>query len=388
MSIYSMNNIPYAALGGVVTADINERTKLNSVRFVAVNIAQFVVGGFTLPLVAKFSAAYGVQRGWQITFTIWAIVCLVLFLITFATTRERVQPLPLQNANLKQDFIALVRSSPWLVMIVMTLIHFCILSFRGSSLYNYYHHYADKQAMYDWAHALGLTEPAAAQGLLATVQHMLGYVVRGDRFDLTHSNVADVFNSIINLLNTVVTIIVIPLSTALSVRLGKKVMAVVGFGLATLGTFAFYWLSPTDVGGMVILTIIIAACYAPTIPLVWAIYADVADYSEWKTGRRLTGMAFATIAFALKSGLALGSSSFLWIMVVFFHYDAGVPAAPQAIEGFRTCSGLAVGFLFLLCTALLSLYKLDKRTTLEMASELTARRTQAPPDRAVPASSL
>ena len=42
--------------------------------------------------------------------------------------------------------------------------------------------------------------------------------------------------------------------------------------------------------------------YAPTIPLIWAIFADVADYSEWKTGRRFTGMVFATIGFALKSG--------------------------------------------------------------------------------------
>ncbi len=58
MSIYSMNNMPYAALGGVMTGDINERAKLNSYRFVAVNAAQFIVGGFTLPLVAKFAAKH------------------------------------------------------------------------------------------------------------------------------------------------------------------------------------------------------------------------------------------------------------------------------------------------------------------------------------------
>jgi len=376
MSIYSMNNMPYAALGGVMTADLNERTRLNSVRFVAVNLAQFVVGGFTLPLVAKFSSTYGVQRGWQITITLWAILCLVLFLITFATTRERVQPPPRQRADFKQDFAALVGNGPWLVMLVMTLFHFCILSFRGAALYNYYHHYVDKSVMYEWARAFGLTEPAAAHGLLAPVQTLLGYIVHGDASDLSHSNVADVFNSIINLINTVVTICVILLSGSLAARFGKKALAIAGFGLATVGTFGFYFLSPTDVGGMLVLTIVIAACYAPTIPLIWAIYADVADYSEWRTGRRLTGMSFATIGFALKCGLALGSSSFLWLMVIFFGYDAGSPDTPQAVAGFRTCGGLVVGLLFLVCTILLTVYKLDRRTTLRMADELTARREQ------------
>ena len=377
MSIYSMNNVPYAALGGVMTADVNERTKLNSVRFIAVNLAQFVVGGFTLPLVAKFSMSYGVRRGWQITMTIWAILCLLLFLLTFATTRERIQPPPRQRANLWEDLTTLVRNNPWRVMFLMTLFHFCVLSFRGSALYNYYHHYADKAAMYDWARALGLTQPqAAAHGMIATIQNTLGYVVRGERTDLAHSNVADVFNSIVNLINTIVTIIVLALSSRLSALFGKKAVAVAGFGLAGLATLGFYFLQPTDIGAMLAFTIVIAACYAPTIPLIWAIYADVADYSEWKTGRRFTGVAFATIGFALKSGLALGSSSFLWAMVTFFHYDAGSPDAPLALKGFRACSGLAVGFLFVICTALLSLYELNKRKTVVMAQELAVRRGQ------------
>src|SRR5215510_1408851 len=80
MTIYSMNNMPYAALGGVMTGDINERAKLNSFRFVAVNAAQFIVGGFTLPLVTKFAAQHASggtvtvadkQHGWMVTMTIW-----------------------------------------------------------------------------------------------------------------------------------------------------------------------------------------------------------------------------------------------------------------------------------------------------------------------------
>jgi Na+/melibiose symporter-like transporter len=125
---------------------------------------------------------------------------------------------------------------------------------------------------------------------------------------------------------------------------------------------------------MVALTILIAVCYAPTIPLVWAIFADLADYSEWTIGRRFTGMVFATIGFALKSGLALGSASFLWIMEGFFQYDTRLPAAPHAIAGYRFTSGIVVGLLFAVCTVLLAAYKLNKATTLMMAEELARRR--------------
>jgi Na+/melibiose symporter-like transporter len=125
---------------------------------------------------------------------------------------------------------------------------------------------------------------------------------------------------------------------------------------------------------MVVLTVLIAVFYAPTIPLIWAIYADVADYSEWKTGHRFTGMVFASIGFGLKAGLALGSASFLWIMAGVFHYDTRLPDAAQAVQGYRACSGIVVGLLFAVCTVLLMVYQLDKKLTLQMADELAERR--------------
>ena len=230
-------------------------------------------------------------------------------------------------------------------MFFMTLCHFCILSFRGGALFNYYHHYANRAALYDWVQQLGLVVPAGAHasGILET----FGYIVHGDRADLANSNVADVANSIINMLGTAITIIVILLSPPLAKKFGKKAVAVVGFALAGLGSLAFYFLSPTNVWGMVGLTALIAIAYAPTIPMIWAIYADVADYSEWKTGHRFTGMVFATIGFGLKAGLALGSASFLWIMAGMFNYD----------------------------TKLLIAYQLNKKLTIQMADELAARRS-------------
>jgi Na+/melibiose symporter-like transporter len=378
MSIYSMNNMPYSALGGVMTGDVNERAKLNSFRFIAVNAAQFIVGGFTLPLIAKFAVGHDRQYGWQMTMTIWAVVCFILFLITFATTKERIKPKLTQKSSPKEDFVNLLKNNPWKVMFFMTLVHFAILSFRGAALYNYYHHFADKAALYDWVQALGLTAPSLVPGAPAPggILEWLGYIIHGDKATLASSNVADVANSLINMIGTGVTIIVIILSPALSKRFGKKAVATAGFALASIGTLAFYLLGPTNVTGMVVLTILIAIAYAPTIPLIWAIYADVADYSEWKTGRRFTGIVFATIGFALKSGLALGSSSFLWIMAGVFSYETKMPDAPEALEGFRACSGIVVGILFAICTLLLIAYQINKKMTIQMADELAERRKE------------
>jgi Na+/melibiose symporter-like transporter len=228
--------------------------------------------------------------------------------------------------------------------------------------------------------ALGLTD--LGENLLSdgrtgkNTQHSMVAQMRQSIFSrLANSNVADVANSIINMLGTGITIIVILLSPPLAKKFGKKAVAVSGFGLASLGSLAFYFLSPTNVWGMVGLTALIAIAYAPTIPLIWAIYADVADYSEWKTGHRFTGMVFATIGFGLKAGLALGSASFLWIMAGLFNYDTKLPDPAQAVQDYRACSGIVVGILFAICTVLLIAYQLNKKLTIQMADELAFRRS-------------
>ena len=378
MTLYSMNNMPYSALGGIMTADLDERAKLNSFRFIAVSVAQLIVGGFTLPLVAKFSEGYDRQHGWQATMTVWAVVCLALFMITFFTSHERIKPTVETHASPREDFRDLLKNGPWKVMALMTLFHFAILSFRGGALYNYYHQYADKGAMFDFLSRFNLTTatpPAGSAGLLES----LGYIVHGTRGNLTDSNVADVFNSIVNMIGTAAMIVVIMTSASFARRFGKKAVAVAGFALSTVNAFAFYSLQPTDVVGMIGLSVLGSIVYAPTVPLVWAIFADVADYSELLTGRRFTGMVFATIGFCLKAGLALGSASFLWIMAGFFAYDTKLASAPQAVAGYRVTSSVVVGILFAVCTILLLAYKLDKRATIEMADELAVRRANAAP---------
>ena len=375
MTLYSMNNMPYSALGGVMTGDLNERTKLNSYRFVSVNIAQFIVGGLTLPLVAKFAAGHDRAHGWQMTMTLWAVLCFVLFMVTFFTTKERIQPVTEVKSSPKQDFADLLKNSPWIALVAFTIFNFGMLAFRGGAHYNYYHHYADKAAMFDFVEKLGLTTGEAAQsgGLL----DWLGYIVHGTRDTIANSNVADVFNSIVNMTGTAVTIVVIMLSTSFSARFGKKAVIGTGFALSALNSFALYLLAPTNTWGMLALAVSGSIVYAPTIAVAWAMYADAADYSEWQTGRRFTGMVFATIGFALKSGLAVGSAAFLWIMAGFFGYDTKLPAAANAITGYHATSSIIVGLLFAGGALSIAFCKLNKATTLQMAADLAERRRKA-----------
>src|SRR5664280_1176566 len=127
MTLYSANNTPYSALGGVMTGDINERTRLSSFRFVAAMIAQLVVVG------------------------------VVLFTITFLTTRERILPDPKQKSNPKQDFSALLKNGPWIAMFILTLAHFATLAMRGGTLFYYFQYYVNQDRLFDLLQSLGLT---------------------------------------------------------------------------------------------------------------------------------------------------------------------------------------------------------------------------------------
>ncbi len=182
MTLYSANNMPYSALGGVMSSDLGERAKLNSFRFIAVNAAQFIVQGFTLVLVNKFANG-NVAHGWSVVFGGYAVMCVVCFVITFATTKERVKPLaeteiqapitpgkeldyaaPSRKSSVGQDFADLFKNGPWAAMFAMMLFHFCILAFRGGAEYQYYQHFGDRVAMFNFIKPLGLTAPPVAPG--------------------------------------------------------------------------------------------------------------------------------------------------------------------------------------------------------------------------------
>src|SRR5579871_6125977 len=163
MTLYSANNTPYSAMTGVMTGDVNERTSLSSFRFVSAMIAQLIVGGFTLALVAKFGHGNN-AKGWQMTMGLWAVICVVLFCITFLTTRERIQPDPKQKSNPREDFGALLSNGPWKAMFILTLAHFAMLAMRGGTMFYYFQYYVDRARLFDLLQSVGLTAGTAAAG--------------------------------------------------------------------------------------------------------------------------------------------------------------------------------------------------------------------------------
>jgi glycoside/pentoside/hexuronide:cation symporter, GPH family len=145
MMAYTMNNVPYSALMGVMTGNSSERTSLASYRFFAAMAAAFVVQGLTLPLVGKLGGGDD-AKGWSMTIAIYACIAVVFFVITFFSAKERVLPPPQQKPDIKQDMRDIRQNRAWMAMFGMTLFVFITLSLRGSSFYYYFTYYVDASA--------------------------------------------------------------------------------------------------------------------------------------------------------------------------------------------------------------------------------------------------
>ncbi len=371
MTLYSANNTPYSALTGVMTGDSNERTVLSSYRFVSVLIAQLVVGGFTLPLVAKFGHGDN-AKGWQMTMGLWACICVVLFLITFLTTRERILPDPQQKTSAKEDFRGLLRNGPWIAMFILTLSHFAVLAMRGGTLFYYFQYFLDKDHLFRLLDNLGLTVAAGASsgGAWHFILDKLGLIV-----DPNRSNVSSVGFSLFNISSQFVQLIGVGCAVFLSARYGKKAVVLFGFTVTTVLMAAFILLPGSAVGAAFLLEYARVLAYGLTIPLIWAMFADVVDYSEWRTGRRTTGVIYATILFALKAGLSLGGAIAGWLLSG-YGYQPNVAQNPQALFGIRMTISIYPALLFLVVIGCLVAYKIGKKLNLQIQDELAARRSK------------
>ncbi|HUI58404.1 MAG TPA: MFS transporter [Bryobacteraceae bacterium] len=370
MTLYSANNTPYSAMTGVMTGDVNERTSLSSYRFVAAMIAQLMVGGFTLPLVAKFGQG-DKAKGWQMTIALWATICVVLFVITFLTTRERIQPDPKQKSSAREDFGNLARTGPWVAMFILTLAHFIVLAMRGGTISYYFQYYVDQERLYGILQRLGLTATAAGavpSGLWHYLLNTFGLIV-----DSRRANVSSVGFSLFNMSSQFVTVLGVLCSTFLSMRFGKKAVALAGFSVTTVFMTLFVLLPPGAVGAAFLLEYARALSYAVTIPLIWAMFADVADYAEWKTGRRTTGVIYATILFGLKAGLSLGGAMAGWLLSG-YGYRANAVQTPEALRGIRLTISVYPAVFFVIVICCLCCYKIGKKLNLQIQDELAERR--------------
>lgn len=227
----------------------------------------------------------------------------------------------------------------------------------------------DKESLFAFLQHHGLVV-STGTGLWHGLLDALGLVLKEDR-----SNVAAVGFSLFNISGKLVTLVGVGVSTYLSFRYGKRAVAIVGFSLATIFMAAFILLPADAIGATFVLEWVRSLCYAPTIPLIWSMFADVADYAEWKTHRRITGVVFATILFALKTGLSLGGAIAGWLLSG-YGYRANQQQTAHALLGIRMTVSIYPAIFLCIVVGCLAFYKITKTLNLQIQDELDARRTQ------------
>jgi Na+/melibiose symporter-like transporter len=302
---------------------------------------------------------------------IYALLAIVFFFVTFFTTKERVQPPRNQKADIRQDFADLRKNGPWLAMFGMVLFVFITLALRGGSFYYYFTYFVDSAALSDFVKGAGLIpspEELARGGVGLSILDLFGLVL------VPGVDASKVGFSLFNMTGSIISILGILAAKPLAVRFGKKAVFVIGLSGATLIQFLFVFLSPEDIGTMFLLNVLSSASYGPTIPLLWAMMGDVADYSEWKTHRRSTGFVFAGLVFALKAGLGFGGAIAGWLLSA-YGYTPETARSPEVLAGLRLMASIYSGIPFGLGVLCMLFYPINKEMALEISRDLDRRRT-------------
>jgi sugar (glycoside-pentoside-hexuronide) transporter len=329
MMIYSANNLPYSALSGVMTGDLGERTSLSSYRFVCAMLAALIIQGLALPMVHYFGQGNS-AKGYQITMAIFSSLAILFFIITFVSTRERIHPPPNQKASLREHVRDLAGNRPWLSMFVLTVILLFALAMRGSVVVYYFKYYVGREDLFSWF------------------------------------NVGGILANIIGIL----------FSKGLSLRYGKRNVFIGGLSITAVVTALFVFLPPAAIPLMFVTEILRQFAYGFTIPLLWAMMADVADFSEWKNHRRATGIVFSAIVFGLKAGLGFGGAIAGYILSA-YGYVPNAAQSPRALDGIRLTMSIFPALTFGMCVICLFFYSISKDTEVQMTDELAARRRSA-----------
>ena len=335
MMVYSAINIPYSALMGVISPDSQERTSVSSYRFAFAFGAGLIVQYSTLYLVDYFGRvkpemggvllAAAKAHGYQLTMGIYAVAATALFFLTFALTRERVQPAA-QKTSLVRDLMDLGSNVPWLILFFTGTLTVCAVAIRSGAILYYFQYYVGNEKL-----AASFMVAGTLLSLLGTIaiQHVTKFA-------------------------------------------GRKVTYI---GLAALGSVFLvvsYWVRPEQVALMFVFQVLYSAVTGPTSAVLWAMFADSADYSEWRTGRRATGLVFSAAGMSNKLGWAIGGPVTVWLLAM-FGYQASVAQTPHALHGILLLFTVIPAAGFLLTGLGMILYPLNEARMKKLQGELQAR---------------
>lgn len=343
MMIYSAINVPYASLMGVMTPNIKDRTTLSTFRFIFAFAGSILVLAAAEPLVDIFGRTAGgetnLQKGWQFTIIVFAVIASVLFYLTFLWTRERVQPPKEQKTSLKTDLADLAKNKPWFVLLGAGVFTLIFNSLRDGSAIYYFKYYFQNQ----------------------------------EAFQLPLFNVAINYSTLYLVLGQAANIVGVVLAKPVSDRIGKKNTFLYAMLAAGVLSCIFYTFGERDIYLIFSFQFLISVCAGSIFPLLWSMYADIADYSEWQTGRRATGLIFSSSSMSQKLGWTLGGAVTGW-MLALWGFEANTVQNAETITGIRMMLSFIPAAGALLSAAFIIFYKLSDSFMMKVSEDLTQRR--------------
>jgi GPH family glycoside/pentoside/hexuronide:cation symporter len=278
------------------------------------------------------------------------IAAVAFFLVTFFNTRERVRPLPAQKTSVLQDLSDLVTNVPWLILLATTITFILFVAVRSSVITHYFKYFIGTQT---------ITLPTFLPKIGGTQEwHLEGLV--------------SAFNTS-GQLASLIGVILVPFYARL---VGRKVAFVSMFVVAIASTAAFYFLKPDQLGLIFGINLVGSITGGPLSALLWAMYADTADFAEWKKGRRATGLVFSASIFSQKQGWAIGAWVALGLMAS-VGFKANMVQTPATLHGLVLLVSVIPAAIGVLSVIIVLLYPLNETRMQEIGEALKARRAGA-----------
>jgi Na+/melibiose symporter-like transporter len=259
----------------------------------------------------------------------------IFFVIAFFATKERIQPDPQQKSDLGRDLSDLFKNRPWVVLFLATLFYFAAIVIRGNVMLPYFRFVAGNVDLYAWFNGFGLA------ALLAGVA----------------------------------------CSTAVSARVGKRQLFIASMFLAGVFNTALLFISPHATVVIIATEVLRQFSFGLSGPILWAMMGDVADYGEWKTGRRASGTVTAAVVFALWAGLALGGAIAGWLFSIYGFVSEAAVQSTHAQSGILLTASVWAGLAFFATAVCLLFYPISREVNQRIALELAERRKGFAPNK-------
>jgi len=314
----------------VMSSNPQTRTVLSTFRMTFAFGGSFIALLLVEPLVAFFSKTGSTGNkinllfGWQMAAVVFAIMAVVMFYGTFWWTRERVKPVNDVKNNFRDDLKDLGHNKPWWILFFAGIPALIFNSMRDGSAIYYFKYYVQN------------TEAYKFYFIDATVSLTTLYFVLGQAA------------------NIVGILFVMPITK----RIGKKMTYLTAMVMATVFSVMFYFLNRGNIVGIMSLQFAISFCAGIIFPLLWSMYADIADYSELKTGRRATGLIFSSSSMSQKFGWTIGGALTGWLLF-YFGFQANVVQTETAEAGIRLMMSFIPAVGTILSVVAISFYPLS-----------------------------